>query len=514
MQLRRLASLERKKIEDEYKEITALIKSLEALLRSPAKMRSTVADELRSVREKFADRRRTQIIKLGENGKTFSPAAAASSLVDEHTLWVMATEDGLVCRTQDDKAPRMSGHTAPRISIQVSTRDTLYLVTQQGEAAGVPVHAIPEAENPQEGAPAHKISALSEEDILEGMFTLPVKEERAKDWYVFTTTRQGLVKRTEIDALPGPTAKKFTLVKVNEGDQLGWLRLTNGKNDVFLATAQGMAIRFSENEVRPMGLVAAGVNGIKLQKNDAVVGMEIMPSRGEVLFVSSSGLGKRVKADQFPMQGRYGQGVIAWKMPKNTRLVGIAAGRGTTRLTLRLYKLAPKVMRIDEAPLLGRQSQGKTIQEVKSGDEILEVNTYWEVPRPILSEESTPKPTRVKRELTPKKSETKTPRLVQVEPGDQHPKGKSTSRTRQSKSHAEEKTASRTKSRQTVSKEKVSPRTKPAGTRAKEKASPRTKPVSTHPKDKKATQLKLINSQEDEQPAPTKTRKNKTTGSS
>jgi DNA gyrase subunit A len=383
MPLRRLASLERKKIEEEYKEVSSRIKFLVSLLRSPAKMRLTVSDDLRKVKEAYADRRRTQIISLDERGSAISPAVAATSLVDEQTIWVTATEDGLVSRTLDAKPPRMSGNSAPRIAIQVNTRDTLFLVTQQGEAAGIPIYAIPEAENPLEGAPAHKISALSEDDILEAMFTLPPKEERAKDWYVFTTSRQGMVKRTEIDSLPGPTAKKFTVVKVNAGDQLGWLRLTDDKKDILLATANGMAIRFSESDVRPMGLVAAGVNGIKLQKNDAVVGMEIVPTRGEVLLISSTGLGKRVKVEQFPTQGRYGQGVIAWKLPKNSKLIGVTAGKGTTRLTLRLYKLAPKVMRIDDAPLLSRQAQGKTIQELKTTDEILEITTYWEVPRPV-----------------------------------------------------------------------------------------------------------------------------------
>jgi DNA gyrase subunit A len=435
MPLRRLASLERKKIEDEYKDVASQIKLLESLLRSQLKMRATVADELRKVKEAYADRRRTQIISLNERGSAVSPAVAATSLVAENTIWVTATEDGLISRTLDEKPPRMSGNNAPRIAVRVNTRDTLYLVTQQGEAAGIPIYAIPETDNPQQGAPAHKISALTEDDILEAMFTLPPKEERAIDWFVFTTTRQGLVKRTEIDAFPGPTAKKFTVVKVNDGDQLGWLRLTNGKNDILLATGNGLAIRFSENDVRPMGLVAAGVNGIKLQKYDAVVGMEIMPARGEVLLVSSTGLGKRVKVEQFPIQGRYGQGVIAWKLPKNSKLIGITAGRGTTRLTLRLYKLAPKVMRIDDAPLLGRQAQGKTIQELKTSDEILELTTYWELPRPVL-EVIVPKTSRTRTKPAPTSAAQKRPASSRAKPTGKRSKvNRSPSKTRTKKTN-------------------------------------------------------------------------------
>jgi DNA gyrase subunit A len=217
-----------------------------------------------------------------------------------------------------------------------------------------------------------------------------------------------------------------------------------------------MAIRFSEEEVRPMGLVAAGVNGIKLQKNDTVVGMEIMPTRGEVLFVSSTGLGKRVKADQFPMQGRYGQGVIAWKMPKNSKLVGIAAGRGTTRLTLRMFKLAPKVMRIDEAPLLGRQAQGKVIQEVKSKDEVLEVNTYWEVPRPVIKEENSSKPTRATRETSIKPGGKKRPASEGTNSRDGHLEEKIATRRQVSDNRPKEEPTAQPKTGKRQPKNKIS----------------------------------------------------------
>ena len=103
--------------------------------------------------------------------------------------------------------------------------------------------------------------------------------------------------------MPGPTGKSFTIVKVNEDDQLGWVRLTDGKAEVLLATADGMAIRFSEDEVRPMGLVAAGVGGIKLGARDEVVGMELIPQKGEILLVASDGKAKRIEPAQFPSRG-------------------------------------------------------------------------------------------------------------------------------------------------------------------------------------------------------------------
>ena len=161
-------------------------------------------------------------------------------------------------------------------------------------------------------------------------------------WYVFTATQQGMLKKTSLEELPGPTGHSFTLVKVNEDDKLGWVRLTDGKAEILLVTADGMAIRFHEDEVRPMGLVAAGVGGIKLGARDLVIGMELIPRRGDILLVTSDGKAKRVPPDQFPRQGRYGQGVIAWKLPRTSQLVGVAAGKPNTRLTLLLDKLSPK----------------------------------------------------------------------------------------------------------------------------------------------------------------------------
>jgi DNA gyrase subunit A len=388
MQLRRLAALERKKIEDEYKEVMAEIKKLEGLLRSPLKMRQTVATELREVKEAYADRRRTQIARLGVGAKSALPIMTATDLLPEQTVWVSATTDGLVSRTLDERPPRISGTAAPRFLLQVNTRDTLFLVSEKGEAAGIPVQTLPEAESPQDGAPMHKVSALSEEDKLAALFTLPPKEERLEGWYVFTATRQGMLKKTALEEMPGPTGRAITLVKVNEDDRLGWVRLTNGKAEILLVTADGMAIRFPEDEVRPMGLVAAGVGGIKLGARDEVIGMELIPTRGDILLVASDGKAKRVVRDQFPVQGRYGQGVIAWKLPRTAQLVGIATGKGNARVTILLDKLAPKAMRLDEAPLQTRVASGKPVVELKAGYQVLGLSIPWAVPRAVAGEKA------------------------------------------------------------------------------------------------------------------------------
>jgi DNA gyrase subunit A len=380
MPLRRLASLERKKIEDEYKELVALIKELHILLKSPKKMREVIAAELNTIKEKYGDRRRTQIVKL-EGGDTKLSLLTATDLTPSAEVWVSISEDGRVGRFPEGKAPRPSGSDVAYWLLQVNTRDVLYLVTDNGEAATVAVNALPPVEKPSEGTPFAEISALGADDVLAAAFALPTNGDLPADWYVLTVSRLSMIKKTPVSELPGLSARKFTLVKINDGDHLGWVRLTDGAKQILLATKEGMAIRFAEEEVRPMGLVAAGVTGMKLQRTDEIVGVELLPEDGEIFLITSDGRAKRVPVDQFPVQGRYGQGVIAWKLPARTYLAGMAVGKGTSRVTLHLMKMAAKSMRLDEAPLQTRSARGQQVQELKKGDEVLRVLLPRELPR-------------------------------------------------------------------------------------------------------------------------------------
>ena len=180
--------------------------------------------------------------------------------------------------------------------------------------------------------------------------------------------------------LPGPSANLFTLVKVNEGDRLGWVRLGETQDELLLLTDQGMAIRFSAEEIRPMGLVAAGVMGIKLAGEAEVVGMELLPYPGEAVLVASDGSAKRVAIDQFPKQGRYGQGIVAWKLPPKIKAVGFTVGRGAKKIALLLNKPAPRQIRLDEVPLLGRSARGKSITELKAGEQVTGITFPWVLP--------------------------------------------------------------------------------------------------------------------------------------
>ena len=382
MPLRRLASLERKKIEDEHKEVKQAIKRLEALLRSPKKMRTVIAEDLKEIREQYGDRRRTEIVSLDEDQQEDVPARL-SKLLEDETVWVSLMPDGAISRNLRSERERISGTAAPAMLVQTNTRDTLYLVAENGEAVSIPVHFLPEQEDPPDGTPFHKLVPLPQESNIAAMFTLPPKHETASGWYLLTATRQGRVKKTALEELPGPSATPFVLVKVNDGDQLLNVRLSDGEKDVFLATAQGMAIRFSEEDVRPMGMVAAGVMGIKLEEGDEVVGVELLPQRGELFFLASNGRGKRVKPKEFPTQGRYGKGVIAWKLPGKTRLVGCTIGTKTSELTIHLDKYAAKMAHLGDAPIQTRAAaKGKEVQEIRSGDRILWMNVPWQLPRP------------------------------------------------------------------------------------------------------------------------------------
>ncbi|MGC8855258.1 MAG: DNA gyrase subunit A [Anaerolineae bacterium] len=404
MQLRRLAALERKKIETEYKETIALIKDLEGLLKSPKRMRAVVAEDLLRVKAAYGDRRRTQIVNL-KGGKARKMPLTTSDLLPAQTVWVGITAEGLAARTRDDKPPRPSGNDAPRWLVRANTTDVLYLVSKRGQAAAIAVHTLPEAEKLSAGVPFDRISPLRDGEDLAAVFALPARRtDLPEGTFVLTVTRGGMVKKSPLSELPGPSAQTFTLARVNERDALGWVTLTDGKKDLLLATSAGFAIRFSEEEVRPMGLIAAGVNGIKLGVGEEVIGLEVLPAEGEIFLVASDGKAKRVDPKEFPPQGRYGRGVIAWELSKGVRLVGMASGKGNAVVTLHLLKGAPKSCRLDEAPLRKRSAvRGEAVAEIRAGDAVTGITAPWALERLIpLSKEGKGTPAVKKKVAAPK----------------------------------------------------------------------------------------------------------------
>ncbi|MEO8358274.1 MAG: DNA topoisomerase (ATP-hydrolyzing), partial [Chloroflexota bacterium] len=382
MQLRRLAALERRKIETEYREVTGLIKDLETLLKSPKKMRGVVSDELLRVKELYADRRRTQIVNFSKNGKGESKTLTTRDLLPQQQVWIGVTDDGLVSRTHDDRQPKHSGNDAPRWLVKASTTDTVYFVSKSGRAAAIAAHIIPQAEKLTQGTMFYKVSPLTENDSLAAVFTLPSRKSALPpETCVITTSKFGMIKKSLVTELPGPSSQTFPLVRVNEGDRLISVGLTDNKSkDILLVTALGMAIRFREDDVRPMGLVAAGVNGMKLDDKDEVVGMEILPADGDVLIVTSDGKAKRLDQKDFPLQGRYGKGVIAWDIPEKVKLAGVVLDKPSHMATIHLTRGAPKSTRLDAVKIRKRAAtKGDVVVEVKPGEEVVSVNVNWTV---------------------------------------------------------------------------------------------------------------------------------------
>jgi DNA gyrase, A subunit len=381
MQLRRLAALERKKIEIEYKEVLALIKDLESLLKSPRKMRGVASDDLLRVKAAFGDRRRTQIVSL--RSRKHKAPLTTDELVKQEVVWIGMTSEGILARTHDDKPPRLSGSEAPRLLVKANATDTLYLVSKHGLAAAVAVHTLPETEKLADGNPFNKQSPLQADEIPVAAFSLPArKSELPDETCILIVTRGGMVKKSLVSELPGPSAQTFRVGNVNDGDSLGWVVLSDGTKEILLVTALGMGIRFKEDEVRPMGLVAAGVNSIKLGVGDEVVGVQVLPQPGVLFLISTDGKGKRVEFKDFPVQGRYGKGVITWELPRGVRLAGLGMGKPNSIVTLHLLKAAAKQSRLDEAPLRKRSAvRGETVVEVKPGDAVLNLTESWSMDR-------------------------------------------------------------------------------------------------------------------------------------
>ncbi|MGD8633266.1 MAG: DNA gyrase subunit A [Anaerolineales bacterium] len=384
MPLKRLSGLERKKIVQEYKETQKLIKELESLLRSPKKMRNAISEELKSLKEKYGDRRRTLIADESDLKK--SAVLTASDLAPEKETWVVVSEDGKVSRTTTMRIPALSGRHAPNMVVGANTRDVLYLFDKEGEGAAIPVHTIPETDEPSQGKQLSAISPFDASTELVSGVSLP---SAAGDWpedqaYVMFATRKAMVKKTDVRDFPGPSTSSFEAVRINKGDELGWAEVTFGKDDLIMVSSAGQAIRFSEQDVRPMGLAAAGVIGMKIDDKDQIVGMGVVRADQELLIVTDDGQAKRSKLKDFPQQGRNGKGVIAWKSGEFQLLAGAAIGEQKDRAVVRFGRRQPRSLRFGDAPRRVRSSAGKEMFEMSKSSQIKRIDPV--LPRPAYGD--------------------------------------------------------------------------------------------------------------------------------
>ncbi len=371
MPLRRLAALEREKIELEYKEKLAQIKELERLLASPKLMRETLSQDLARVKAAYHDPRRSAIVRGWEEPASM-PLTVEETLPSQK-VWVTLTAEGLLSRTEDTKRALAVPRVAPRFVLEANTRDTLLLVTEKGRAAALNVHALPARAHAEEGAPFHTVSSLDAPSRVVAGVAVPAAPP-AGAGFLLLATRRGMVKKTDLKAVPGPSAQVVTLVKMEANDSLASAFTTAEEDDVLLVTSHGMAIRFRGREVRPMGLNAAGVLGIKLSRPEeqVVAALPVLP-RSDVLLVAQSGRAKRTSLAQFPVQGRHGVGSLTWKLARKETLVGAIAGEAEARLILVFNDGLGKLARLKDAPRRARPSAGGAMLKLKKGQSLLRV---------------------------------------------------------------------------------------------------------------------------------------------
>jgi DNA gyrase subunit A len=367
MQLRRLSQLERKAITDEYDEKVKLIAHLEGLLSSPAKMRAVVTEELGTIKQAYAQPRRSIIV----DGAVTSTPADALHMPKEQT-WVTLTGSGKLARSFETTAPRVDADVtdSPRALLESTTDQLLYLFATDGMGATIPVHQLPQANSPAEGQDFSGLTAFKDGQTIATAMTLPATLE---DGYLFFATRHGEVKRLRTADLPGMTAHAFKVMDIEAGDSLGWVLYTSGEDEVALVTSDASAIRFKESDVRPTGLGAGGMRGIKLADGGAtVIGANLVQPDGLLITVTEDGVAKVSPLSEYPTQGRAGGGVIAMKLPTADSRLGAACTvpNALTTLILMTDKGKAKALKANTIPAAKRAGKGDFVMSVPAKDRV------------------------------------------------------------------------------------------------------------------------------------------------
>lgn len=385
MQLRRLQGLERDKIEDELRQLHELIRKLEAILADENEILRVVKEELVAMKEKYGDERRSKIINH-ELGK-FSD----EELIPEEDAVVLLTTENYIKRTlasdyrkQNRGGKGKRGMTTKEEDIiaqivPASTHDYLLFFTNKGRIFRLKAYEVPAAGLNAKGVAAVNLLQLQPEEKI----TAIIKHEKgSKDTgYLFMATKNGTVKKTPLEDYANIRTNGLIAIKLDDGDELRWIKKTNGENDVIISTSAGQAIRFNEKDARPMGRSARGVRGVRLRPNDCVVGMDVVTSDGQTLLViSEKGFGKRTKAANFPTHKRGGVGIKAAVVtaktgpiisvqtidPGMTDAILVSQNGQTIRLSLKDIKL------------LGRTTQGVTIMRLDGNDAVSSIGLMEE----------------------------------------------------------------------------------------------------------------------------------------
>jgi DNA gyrase subunit A len=380
MQLRRLAALERRKIQDEYKELLNQIKYLEKLLSKPSLMRELIKEELLAVKEKYQDVRRTQILETGD-----VKVLSASDLLPDEQVWVMIGQKGTLARTTSPEMVRipLKPTEQPFALLEANTQDILYLFAADGRSVSLPVYQLPQAVELGKGTHWADLTGFTRRDHLAAAQVLPVNA----NGYVFLTTLAGVVKRIRVEDLPGITSQPFVVMNVPDEDALGWAELTDGEQEVMLATAAGQAIRFKEEEVRPSGLPAGGVYGIKLANEaDGVIAMSVVNSDGYLWSITDNGMAKATPMSDYPTQGRHGQGVRNMNLPKDaSEVVAAVIGDENTQILITTGIGSTKKLKLKESYIGNRAVKPRSVMTVGERNRI--TGALCMVSRPDVTED-------------------------------------------------------------------------------------------------------------------------------
>ena len=388
MQLRRLQGLERDKIEEELKQLHELIKKLEAILADENEILRVVKEELLAMKEKYGDERRSKIINH-ELGK-FSD----EELIPEEESVILLTSENYIKRTlvsdyrrQNRGGKGKRGMTTKEEDVidqvvQASSHDYLLFFTNMGRIFRLKAYEVPAASLSAKGVAAVNLLQLQPEEKI----TAIIKHEKNanEDGYLFMATKKGTVKKTPVKDYANVRTNGLIAIKLDEGDELRWIKRTTGENDVIISTSAGQAIRFNEKDTRPMGRSARGVRGVRLRPNDSVVGMDIVTGDDQTLLVvSEKGFGKRTKVSNFPSHKRGGVGIKAAVVtaktgpiisvqtidPEITEALLVSQNGQTIRLGL------------SDIKLFGRTTQGVTIMRLSDGDAVSSIGLMADRPQ-------------------------------------------------------------------------------------------------------------------------------------
>jgi len=380
MKLQRLTGLEREKIVAEYEETLKEIERLKAILASEALVDRIIRDELMEIKEKYADPRRTDITP--EEGEI-----TLEDMITEEEMVITVSHNGYIkrnplsaYRSQHRGGKGLKGmETREEDYVEAlfigSTHDYMLFFTNKGKIFWQKIYQIPEAGRAAKGKAIVNLLPLSEGEKL--ATALPVSSFEKGNLVFFT--RKGIVKKTPLSEYSRPRATGIIALTLEEGDELICVRITDGTSDLIIGTRKGFAIRFNEEDVRPIGRAGRGVIGIRLTKDDEVVSADVAVDRTVLLTVTERGLGKRTKIENYPVQGRGGKGVISIKVAeRGGNAVGLIQVNDDDEIVMLSNKGKLIRTRAGDISLLGRATQGVKLMDVNHEDRVVSIGRVAE----------------------------------------------------------------------------------------------------------------------------------------